>query len=325
MLGRTATSATWSGPFSSAIRRRASPSTCRVKRADPAARDPARPPPRCAPRPAARRRSGRPGASGATRWSAVYADQLRQPGTAAGHRAEPARPSRPRAGPAAPRRRRPSASSSCSRKSASASALSADRPASPARPAPRPPTPSPTSAREVDVEQRLEGRPLHLPLDQRGGVRVADGASGRSHGSADRAATASRSSASDTGQARPAQRLQEGDVAVDQPAAVDRSSLRAAARGPRARWSEACLRTTPRVSSTAFSSRSRISSAISVRAQSTDSAIDGAFFSSSSRSRPTVATSCSATRSRARAPATARSPAPARRPGSRGAGRGSAA
>ena len=50
-------------------------------------------------------------------------------------------------------------------------------------------------------------------------------------------------------------------------------------------WSEACLRTTPSVSSTALSSRSRISSAISVRAQSTDSAIDGAFFSSRSRSR----------------------------------------
>ena len=47
----------------------------------------------------------------------------------------------------------------------------------------------------------------------------------------------------------------------------------------------------------AASSRSRISSAIRVRAQSTDSAIDGAFFSSSSRNRPMVATSCSATRS----------------------------
>jgi hypothetical protein len=35
--------------------------------------------------------------------------------------------------------------------------------------------------------------------------------------------------------------------------------------------------------STAFSSRSPISSATRVRAQSTDSAIDGAFFSSSSR------------------------------------------
>ena len=53
-------------------------------------------------------------------------------------------------------------------------------------------------------------------------------------------------------------------------------------------WSEACLSTTPRVSAIAFSSRSPISSATSVRAQSTDSAIDGAFFSSRSRSRPIV-------------------------------------
>ena len=47
----------------------------------------------------------------------------------------------------------------------------------------------------------------------------------------------------------------------------------------------------------ASSSRLPISSAIRVRAQSTDSAIEGAFFSSSSRIRPTTSTSCRATAS----------------------------
>ena len=64
--------------------------------------------------------------------------------------------------------------------------------------------------------------------------------------------------------------------------------IAAAAPATARSWSEACLSTTPRVSAIAFSSRSPISRATSVRAQSTDSAIDGAFFSSSSRSRPTV-------------------------------------
>ena len=135
----------------------------------------------------------------------------------------------------------------------------------------------------------------HLLLDQRGGVRVADGARGRPTAARDRAATASRSSASETGQARrraaPRGRRCAGRRARCAIALTCRSRSSRTARS----WSEACLRTTPRVSSTALSSRSRISSAIRVRAQSTDSAIDGAFFSSSSRSRPTVATSCSAT------------------------------
>ena len=61
------------------------------------------------------------------------------------------------------------------------------------------------------------------------------------------------------------------------------------------RWSEACLSTTPSVRATVASSRSPIWSAISVRAQSIDSAMDGAFFSSSSRSRTTTSTSWAAT------------------------------
>ena len=71
--------------------------------------------------------------------------------------------------------------------------------------------PFPHERREVDVEQRLEGRPLDLLLDQRGGVRVADGAPlvpvQRRQGR-DRVQVLGQRD----GQARAAQRLEEGDV-----------------------------------------------------------------------------------------------------------------
>ena len=156
--------------------------------ADPAARPRGSPPPRSAPRRAAPGRSGRPARSGATRCSAVYADQLDSPGPRPG--IAPNRPTISTASRAsASWSPASSASASRSRNSASACALSRTGPG-PSAPASSEPSrwaPSPTRPREVDVEQRVEGRPLALLLDQRGGVRVVDRARGRSHGRALRA------------------------------------------------------------------------------------------------------------------------------------------
>ena len=89
MLGRTATSATWSGPFSSAIRRRASSSTSLRERADPATRDPSR----LVLDPALRqqRRHDPVGqVGGRDPLQRGVRRPRRQAGPAAGHRAEPA-------------------------------------------------------------------------------------------------------------------------------------------------------------------------------------------------------------------------------------------
>ena len=172
---------------------------------------------------------------------------------------------------------------SSSRKSASAAASSRTGPVvRPSSAAGRPPAPD--QPREVEVEERVEGRPLGLPLDQRRGVRVAD------HVPVVPAQRAQRGDGVEVLGERDrepggAQRLEEARCAGRAARRWLSRDAAAAARGTARSWSEACLSTTPRVSATAASSRSPISSATRVRAQSIDSAIDGAFFSSSSRSR----------------------------------------
>ena len=155
-------------------------------------------------------------------------------------------------------------------------------------------TPRPSRAGKYRSKRASKLRPVHLPLEQGGGVRGADRLP-VVHGRSDIAATESRSSASDTG--RPAARSAstKSTMAGDQRAAGAGRVLEAQLLD-RALVSEACLSTTPRVRTTVFSSRSPTSSAMRVRAQSTDSAIEGAFCSSSSRSRATVSTSRSAIR-----------------------------
>ena len=325
MLGRIATSATWSGPFSSAIRRRASSSTWRVKRADPPARPPGvasssvRPSASSACDDPVDQLAGRDPLQGGVRRPAG------QPGAAARASRRTGPPSRRRAAPAPPGRRRP----------APRRAARGTRPA----PAPLsrtglvgglvarlPPGALADQPREVEVEERVEGRPLALPLDQRRGVRRRWTVPRSPHGSDAERGDRVEVLGQRHRQAGPAQRLEEGDVRARPGRCSCPSYLRSRSSRIARSWSEACLRTTPSVSSTALSSRSRISSAIRVRAQSTDSAIDGGFFSSRSRSRadgrdqlagdPLLEVGHLArARSRARAP----------RRGSRGAGRGSAA
>ena len=87
--------------------------------------------------------------------------------------------------------------------------------------------------REVDVEQCLEGRPLHLPLDQCGGVRVPDGGPavpGEGGQRGDRVQVLGQRDR----QAGAPQRLEEGDVPVDQAAGGHRATCGAGARGSRA-------------------------------------------------------------------------------------------
>ena len=92
----------------------------------------------------------------------------------------------------------------------------------------------PDQPREVDVEERVEGRPLALLLDQRGGVRVADRRPPVPRQRGQRGDRVDVLGQRD-GQAGAAQRLEEGDVPLDQPAAHDRATSGAAARGSRAR------------------------------------------------------------------------------------------
>ena len=280
MVGRSATFATCSGPFSSAIRRRASASTIAVKRADPAAGlaarlvvDPALgeqrlhdPVDELGRRDPLQRGVRRP---------------RRQPRAAARHRAEPGDHLGGQLehrllvalGQRVERARRGTPASACGVVADRAGSSSSSR---------RPATPSPTSPREVDVEERVERRPLRLLLDQRGGVPRLHG---RPVVPVERAQRGDRVQVLGERHRQPggAQRLQEGDVAIDE-TTHDRSRSSRTALS----WSDACLRTTPRVSAIAFSSSSPISSATRVRAQSTDSAIDGAFLRSRSRSRPIV-------------------------------------
>ncbi len=218
MLGRSATLATCSAPFSSAIRRRASASTIAVK---PPTRRPA---PRSAsssvmppPRSACTMRST--SSAGATRCSAVYADHDDRPG--------------PRPG-MAPNRPTISAASCWSRcssplSSASASCLAERRQrggvvadAARRRRARRRPRPSDGDAaadepREVQVEQRVEGGPLGLPLDQRGGVALPHRRAVGPVEGGERGDGVEVLGERDR-QAGAPQRLEEGDVAVDQPA-----------------------------------------------------------------------------------------------------------
>ena len=261
MVGRTATSATWSGPFSSAIRRRASSSTSRGEVADPARRP-------CARRglvvdaPSAEQRLHDPvDQLGGRRPAAAWCTPTSSTGPG------------PRPG-IAPNRATASTASSLQRLLVAVGQRSASRSRNAAR-APRPVVAdaappvrvvagsSPADAladqpREVEVEERVEGRPLGLPLDQGGGVR-------RAHGLAvvpvERArARRSRRGPRPATPAGPAARSasRKRDVRVEQAVTSgQRPSLQLLDRARR--WSEACLRTTPSVSATAVSSRSPIS------------------------------------------------------------------
>ena len=187
MLGRTATSATWSGPFSSAIRRRASSSTIRV---NAPIRRPATRRASSSTRPCAEQRRDdlvdqvgrrRPAAARCTPTS----DD--RPGSAAGHRAEPAdrldREPLQRLVVAVAQRRAASSARNAverlrrcrGRPGSSSSSSCVVRP-----------TPVADQPREVEVEQRVEGGPLRLLLDQRRGVRVADDRRGRPTGALQR-------------------------------------------------------------------------------------------------------------------------------------------
>ena len=174
MVGRSATSATWSGPFSSAIRRRASASTSAVKRRRPAGPRPGPPPAPPGPR------ASRPGDDPVHQLGGGDPPQRgvgrprRQPGPAPGHRAEPA----DRLDREVLERARSSPASSA------AAAGRGSRPGPPRRPRTAPDAsrsprvgvagdPVPDKPREVEVEDRVEGGPLDLPLDQGRGVRVA--------------------------------------------------------------------------------------------------------------------------------------------------------
>ena len=118
------------------------------------------------------RRSGRPARPGETRCSAVYADQLDSPGPRPG--IAPNRPTISTASRAsASWSPSASASASCSRNSASAWPLSRTGPSGSSLGSRR--APLADQPREVDVEERVEGRPLALLLDQRRGVRRVDG------------------------------------------------------------------------------------------------------------------------------------------------------
>ena len=219
MLGRTATSATWSAPFSSAIRRRASSSTSRVK------------PPT--------RRSGDParlvlGAALGEQRRDDPVDQL------AGRDPLQRGVRRPRRQPGAAARASPRSDPTASTASAGqlllvavgervgelgrgsrrrASALSRTPPlAGPASSSAARGRPLPHQPREVEVEERVEGRPLRLLLHQRRGVRRR----GRCSRSSQRQRAQRRDRVEVLGQRDrepgAAQRLEEGDVPVEQAA-----------------------------------------------------------------------------------------------------------
>ena len=239
------------GPFSSAIRRRASASTIAVKRADPAGGHAGR----LVLGAAVGDQGGddplRRGRRARARCRAVYADQRGQPGPAARHGAEA--PHRLDGQPLAARSRSPSASaSSSSSRNAQGLRRCRDRPASarrrPARSARAAPSPTSAGSRGRTARRRSAAGTAASPAWRRTPSRTV---SRSSQSRAVSAATASRSSASETDRRRPRAAPRRRRCAGRPGRSV--SFRRRGSRSSRTAlsWSEVCLSTTPRVSAIA--------------------------------------------------------------------------